>query len=578
MICSNCGQETLRLHPASLEDRDVSKQLRSLTGASLASDKEKDRISHYVGDAEQDLVSLDEEIRALKDIRQRVYVNLLKYRSLLAPIRRLPPELLSFIFSLVCEGGNIFGMEFGSSASATGWHWNPSPKSLPALTLSSVCHGWRELTFLTQKIWSHVSLDLSDNLPVLTLRGSQSKLWIWGTKKARSTLLLYLGRSSQSPLKIKLTLNSPKDCLTEGSRGIINYLVQQSHRWQAISLHISKRGFLLNKDLQPLFPTVTHLPMLESFEIKCHRDGGLDLGEAPKLFDIIRNVPRLKHLQLSWIDQSLPPSLGFIPWNQLVSLQLDTCRCTEGLRLLSFCSNLVHVTIDFGIYIDSEVLTSSTLPKLESMWIKISFDTEEVIQSICSYLTLPSLASLTLEGSSGYETEDTVVWPIRSLADFFSRSKCTITSLRLKALSMMGEDVLALLALMPLLTELEIHEPSDMVYSTHMVTTALLRGMTLETHFVVEENSQQNDHLVPKLRRLELYAPYPYVFDLEQLIVMVKSRCVIDSAGADRLRWFVFKTRRADPQADAVDVNSSLQKLLLELGMDHLRVEVGGWL
>ncbi|THV02265.1 hypothetical protein K435DRAFT_358173 [Dendrothele bispora CBS 962.96] len=102
-------------------------------------------------DAERDARRCDDEIQkleadivSLRNRQQRIYRRIDQYRSLLAPIRKLPPEVLGYIFRLICT----------ENSAAT-------EIDCPAVHLSHVCAGWRDLARTTPSLWSNISINLS---------------------------------------------------------------------------------------------------------------------------------------------------------------------------------------------------------------------------------------------------------------------------------------------------------------------------------------------------------------------------------------------------------------------------------
>ncbi|THU95030.1 hypothetical protein K435DRAFT_859959 [Dendrothele bispora CBS 962.96] len=103
-------------------------------------------------DAERDAQRCDDEIQkleadivSLRNRQQRIYRHIDRYRSLLAPIRKLPPEVLGHIFRLVCTENSA-----------------AEKIDCPAAHLSHVCADWRDLARTTPSLWSHISINLYD--------------------------------------------------------------------------------------------------------------------------------------------------------------------------------------------------------------------------------------------------------------------------------------------------------------------------------------------------------------------------------------------------------------------------------
>ncbi|THU98926.1 hypothetical protein K435DRAFT_565375, partial [Dendrothele bispora CBS 962.96] len=105
---------------------------------------ERNILSQYILDTERGVQRCDEEIRKLRakiDLleseRNEGYRQIYHYRSLLAPIRRLFPELLSQIFQFACPKTTM-----------------TDKIDCPAVRVSQVCARWRELARSTSTLWS----------------------------------------------------------------------------------------------------------------------------------------------------------------------------------------------------------------------------------------------------------------------------------------------------------------------------------------------------------------------------------------------------------------------------------------
>ncbi|THU82811.1 hypothetical protein K435DRAFT_690819, partial [Dendrothele bispora CBS 962.96] len=98
--CSKCGAPNFQPR-VSINFDEIQQQLRSLRFADKAS------VDELLRDAEKDfddydagIARLETAISVLKHKRRRLEGHVAKYRSLLSPIRRLPPEILGLLFLL----------------------------------------------------------------------------------------------------------------------------------------------------------------------------------------------------------------------------------------------------------------------------------------------------------------------------------------------------------------------------------------------------------------------------------------------------------------------------------------------
>ncbi|THU78886.1 hypothetical protein K435DRAFT_699142, partial [Dendrothele bispora CBS 962.96] len=182
--CSKC--DTPNFHPrVSVKSDEILQELRFSVGF-----RDHARINSLLHDAEKDLDDYDTEIARLETAisllkRKRACLegHMVKYRSLLSPIRRLPPELLSLIF-LLCRGeleNRFILYESGTK--------------MPAVVLTQVCTGWRQVALDTPSIWSNTSFYLGP--PEYPLDEEH-------IKSILPLIHLFFGQSSQFPLNLTL--------------------------------------------------------------------------------------------------------------------------------------------------------------------------------------------------------------------------------------------------------------------------------------------------------------------------------------------------------------------------------------
>ncbi|THU96650.1 hypothetical protein K435DRAFT_664095, partial [Dendrothele bispora CBS 962.96] len=213
--CSQCG--TPKFQPrVSINSDEILQQLRS----SFVGFRDQARINSLLQDAEKDLDDYDTEIArletaisVLKHKRACLEGHIPKFRSLLSPIRRLPPELLSLIFlwRIRCNWrGSIFNfIERGTE--------------LPPVVLSQVCSGWRQLAWSTPFLWSDLQIML----------GYPKYLYEEFVDLIQPLIHLYFERSSQVPLDLFLSFDIP---FTEDDNfePIFKAIASTSPRWRSL--------------------------------------------------------------------------------------------------------------------------------------------------------------------------------------------------------------------------------------------------------------------------------------------------------------------------------------------------------
>ncbi|THU82469.1 hypothetical protein K435DRAFT_691430, partial [Dendrothele bispora CBS 962.96] len=158
-------------------------------------------------DAERDAQRCDDEIQkleadivSLRNRQQRIYRQIDRYRSLLAPIRKLPPEVLGHIFRLVCTGNSV-----------------AEKIDCPAGYLSHVCAGWRDLARTTPSLWSHISINLYDIQ--------------YDPSQVKSMLTTCLALSNPSPIFLELTMDG-----VDIADFILQSIMRHCARWAGVRL------------------------------------------------------------------------------------------------------------------------------------------------------------------------------------------------------------------------------------------------------------------------------------------------------------------------------------------------------
>ncbi|TDL19029.1 hypothetical protein BD410DRAFT_774415, partial [Rickenella mellea] len=153
---------------------------------------ERCSIKTLVDSMEQELSSLNQVLLPLIARRDKLSGSIAAHKALLTPARRLPPELVSEIFTHATVYGGLDNLML------------PRPRVSEApLKLGRICRRWRQIALSTPSLWSSVTipqnwaieglqewirragaLTLSfaveihqDNLEVLELLASYQKQW-----------------------------------------------------------------------------------------------------------------------------------------------------------------------------------------------------------------------------------------------------------------------------------------------------------------------------------------------------------------------------------------------------------------
>jgi len=378
ILCAKCGHTVandIELPTTPVPDL--------LGGHYIASESQAQMICDTISVAQADISRLDGEITRLNAVldgltRKRdalqTYTHL--HTALVAPIRRLPPEVLSEIFLCYNDENNVLYIRL-----------NKVP-----LLVGGVCSRWRTIALSTPRLWNSFAL---------TIR----------PKHLKSDAMLaetWLARAGRCPLTIRLasqgTYRNPMKLL-------MKEFLRHCEWWYDI--HIS-----------------VPLPVLESLTPAKNRLLRLQrLSLDVQLFEflgIFQCAPRLRWLKL---DSSLEPSLINAPWNQIeyfdmgmreIDHTLELLRATPNLKecvikLISSEPRRSHFSVEL-LHLRSMTISGNPtyffdtllLPKLQEISIDFCRTRWTATSQFTSLLSRCSLAKLSLDLSNPLSDNDMI--------------------------------------------------------------------------------------------------------------------------------------------------------------------------
>lgn len=301
-----------------------------LSSGVILSAHQTDMVHETISIAQSRISHIDSEITRLMDSvgeLQHKRAALLTYTknhiALVAPIRRLPSEILSEIF-LHCMDPKGFGPEYD-------FREQPCLDKMPLL-LGEICSRWRSIALSTPRLWASLSLSI------------RPKYLNSDTKLAKT----WLSRSGTCPLFISLRNGKP---FQNNMQRLMQVLLAHCEHWYDIRLAVNM------PILRALSPAKNRLPMLQKLYI-CMTN--------VDAFDIFNSAPQLRYFYLAGYNVL---SKIQIPWNQLQycdtgNLQTDLC-----LDLFSLTPNLVRCTVSPSGQESSEPRSPVQLPHLRSITI-----------------------------------------------------------------------------------------------------------------------------------------------------------------------------------------------------------------
>ncbi|KAF8654197.1 hypothetical protein AX16_003724 [Volvariella volvacea WC 439] len=353
-----------------------------------------------LADKEADLARLELEVQRARSILDhliqdrdeiRKYVD--RQRALLAPIQRVPLEILQEIF-VHCLPTDLF--------------IRPDSYKAPLL-LARVCRAWRHVVLSTPKLWSRLAIQLSQANS--ERRISMMKTWIL--------------RSSGHPVCLFAYVPTADDTTIDA---FLRLFTSNLHRWKNLRLTLPAHCRL------PVMEALNQgTPLLESLQI---RFSPINPAQHPAPLERLalssQTAPRLQ--SFNWISQGSQRIMFDFRMTHLTDVDIDyPLSVSECLDIVEHCPKLIRcefravtewATIP-ATAVDTAPASPFVLPALHSL----SIHTTQALGSFFDRLTLPALHTLKVIDMN-HEPEFGV-WSQSRFNDFIERSNCQISHLHL---------------------------------------------------------------------------------------------------------------------------------------------------
>ncbi|KAI5890043.1 uncharacterized protein SCHCODRAFT_02690064 [Schizophyllum commune H4-8] len=292
-ICATCNHHfTFQINaPLDASGYDLHPIAVRAVEASIADTQES------IAKARFEIRAVEQTLDSLRAAEAKLQHALAVQRAHLAPIRRLPFELLENILEWSCTDA-ILG-----------------PSGCTPLELNAVCKQWREIMLQTPRIWA--------NLQLTNLRFRS-----WSQRQAALKRLKYcLGMTRGLPLSQPIHVN-----LDTSSAGLnlAKILLRHAAQWQHLEAEY------LPDDLCRLFNGQLY-PHLHTLDIS------LLAFEDPLASGVFFNAPALRSVTLRNPLHQLDLSVPDLPWTQLHELHTAS-TFLFAIDLLARCSNLTSWT------------------------------------------------------------------------------------------------------------------------------------------------------------------------------------------------------------------------------------------
>lgn len=398
--------------------------------------------------------------QAIVDELQRKRKDVEKYSKqhcwLLAPVRRMPVEILSEIF-----------MRLAPQLSPNSW-WTGMVEGVheeilsereilslrqTILRPSQVCRRWRNAAISTRGLWASLPLIVmhSDDLVAQT-----TKLWLERSAGHTISAMLALDHSIKQP-----SITSAIEALVACSDKL-KYLRTDFATPDAISLLSGAKNRFSN---------------LEYLNIRCMA------SSDPILVDIFQTAPKLQVLELHGVMASWEIIL---PWNQLVDLSISTNIHVETLLdILRQSTNVETCTL--RLISDTSAPANQPDVVLRRLHSLDMYNMLGIEGTFLDRLSFPALQNLIY-------TEEARSWNPENFLSMLARSLCPLQKLVLDLCNYTPDslDLIQILQLTPYLQEL--HLQGLAAYGMNQLTLSRL----------ILNDRQGDTVLVPELRALDL--------------------------------------------------------------------------
>ncbi|KAL1710994.1 hypothetical protein EV121DRAFT_274978 [Schizophyllum commune] len=368
--------------------------------------------------------------------------------ALIAPCRRLPPEILSDIFVLALPE-----------------HWDDQYAGKRSLNFARVCLYWREVALLTPRLWTSLRFDAMRNPLAKHVNALKAEL----AKTAQAPLSLFI-TMRVNPLAWLPAVPPMKEDLW--SRKAWSLLCAESHRWERALLE-QLPGFAYDDVAGRAFPLMQDLALYINEE-----DDEVAYETVP--LTAFKDAPNLRSLFIHYTSPVQPFRLPqtwsltklIIQCGDHADVTLAPClnaimACASTLR-----SCIISADESFGDFPAGREPT--TFPHLEDLELRHN------AIFLGHLMTIPSIKSLRVSAYPDVET-----YPFDALKSMLARSagcnSCHFLMLDgLEPTS--ADDVVSCLQLVPHLTDLELKHDEAIEDIEHpLITLHLLLALSRDS-------------------------------------------------------------------------------------------------
>jgi hypothetical protein len=350
--------------------------------------------------SEANIARIESQIRDLERLRDQERGLITRLRVAIAPIHKLPAEILVEIFRLALDT----------------WTYMRKQRIQKVQALSHVCAYWRRVAHTTPRLWTEVLFTRLDKMPKSDYMACM-KGW--------------LERSAPMPIAVNLEITGKA---RDAGEALMDIIATAAHRWSDVDLTL---------------PSLSVLSRIPTASLKSLERVFLQSTDAKHRADSTRVFLMAEHLHYAKFA-TLRTGQLLMPWSQLTEIVVTDPSPQECLDTLVQCTSIVSARFETGAWPDVPDLSQrpiTTLGRLEDLSVSV----RGCVVPFFVCLALPALKKLCLES----HMDDWSPWGSVEFTQFQLRSP-SIQCLEINSSYLLSSDLLAILQHVPLLAELQM--------------------------------------------------------------------------------------------------------------------------
>ncbi|KAJ7771664.1 hypothetical protein B0H16DRAFT_1514261, partial [Mycena metata] len=399
-----------------------------------------------------------------------------QHEFIIAPIRRVPPEILAAIFlqlAAIEAQNSRHSMDYSLYDGLVEKKYMARPLLHRApLIFGEVSRAWRKISLSTPRLWSSISLRC-------------------GNKELQTNSALcaaWLKRAGSLPLSIRFSRPSIQEepishGVTRNYQDLLETILPYSNRWRFVHFENLPAPTYDIIDSLPL----NSVPILESLSVE-HLAGPRHTMLQDTPWAKLKIAPKLTHLSFAKIRAAnivVHRESPTFPFSQLTQIEVGDCSADQCLEILG--QALSAVACKFTVT-ETSAESSQHQPIIHPRLHTLKLDVYTNLHSLWSHLTCSVLSTLSVDTNSQGSPF------FQGFPDFIARSGSHIKDFTLSGSTLNDHQFMACLDDMPQLRHLEVSEHNNGRQFTNHVWDSLTSA--------AGENSSLP--LIPHLESLEL--------------------------------------------------------------------------